>query len=98
MEPVLLSEPILLMYGFIKLWHLSSYQFDLYIDEYLTISWYPKATNNEGLLCLYFSEDNIDENIDLGTFTVARYLHHIKYLDELENLYLSLTGNKLICK
>jgi hypothetical protein len=90
--PIPLTSEILEKCGFVMLHHLGKLQPTLQIDESLEFHW------AEDTLFVTYSEDNYDENIELGGFTIERPLRHIKHLHQLQNLYFALTNTELTYK
>ena len=91
-EPIVLLPEILEKCGFAMLHHLGKLQPTLQIDESLEFHW------AEDTLFVTYSEDNYDENIELGGFTIERPLRHIKHLHQLQNYIYFETNTELTFK
>lgn len=92
-KPILIAPEILEKCGFKKLWHLSQYEYTISIDEEINTLHFV-FHGSEVFCCLSISEDNYDENINVGTFTASKALS-IQFLHQLQNLYFALTGDEL---
>ena len=91
-DPIPLTPEILEKCGFAMLRHLGKLQPTLRIDESLEFHWADDA------LYVTYSEDNYDESIDLGGFTIERPLRHIKHFHQLQNYVYFATNTELTFK
>jgi hypothetical protein len=94
-DPIPLTPEWLERCGFVKLSHLGRKEHTLYIDENLSIE---ACEYQELLIRLVISQDNYDENINIGVFTVYREISECKYVHQLQNLFFALTGEELTLK
>jgi hypothetical protein len=90
--PIPLTSEILEKCGFVMLHHLGKLQPTLQIDESLEFHWV------EETLFVTYSEDNYDDNIEIGGFTIERPLRHIKHLHQLQNYIYFETNTELTFK
>lgn len=77
--------------GFVKLHNMGRSELTLYINDNLLLEYIPES----GMVRMVVINENYDYNISVGNFMCYLDLPHIKTIEQVKQLYTTLTGEIL---